>query len=467
MEFKHNWIIAFVLATASAHATGAQESHRRCQVEELADLQQTSMPGMQMPGCTEANKKAMRHDDDSMAMEPENFVQYILSHTGSGTSAQPVSTPIPMLMTMKDSWTLMFHANVFLLDEQQSSSTRGGDKFFSTSWFMPMAQRKLGQGVFTTRVMLSLEPATVTGRRYPLLLQQGETAFGVPIADGQHPHDFIMELAVLYDLKLSEKSLLSFYFAPTGDPAIGPAAYAHRASASENPVGTLGHHQEDSTHITDDVVTVGFTHGIARIEVSGFRGREPDEFRWDIDQGKIDSWSTRLTLEPGKNWSGQYSYARIASPEALFPSENQERMTASMMYNRPLRDGNWANTLLWGRTRILQDNSIFNSYAFESTARFRVRNYVWTRIESAERSNELILGENPLPPGLQEQPIGQVQAYTFGYDRDIALVPRLASAIGAQFTTYGVPERLKPIYGSHPVGVAVFVRLHPFCGRSK
>ena len=73
-----------------------------------------------------------------------------------------------MLMTMKGSWMLMFHANVFILDEQQSSP-RGGDKFFSTNWFMPMAQRKLGQGVFTTRVMLSLEPATAANIRTTLL----------------------------------------------------------------------------------------------------------------------------------------------------------------------------------------------------------------------------------------------------------------------------------------------------------
>jgi hypothetical protein len=206
---------------------------------------------------------------------------------------------------------------------------------------------------------------------------------------------------------------------------------------------------------------------MARIEASGFHGREPDEFRWDIDQGKIDSWSTRLTVEPGKNWSGQYSYARMTSPEALFPNENQERMTASIMYNRPFHDGNWANTLLWGRTRSLRDDSVSNSYLLESTVHFRARNYVWTRIESAERSNELILGENPLPPGFQERPIGQVQAYTVGFDRDIRLVRQLASAIGAQFTTYGVPVSLKPLYGTHPVGVAVFVRLRPFSGRAK
>jgi len=252
-----------------------------------------------------------------------------------------------------------------------------------------------------------------------------------------------------------------------GDPAIGPTAYPHRASAFENPVGTLGHHQEDSTHIADDVVTVGLTYRTMRIEASGFHGREPDEFRWDIDQGKIDSWSTRLTVQPGKNWSGQYSYGRIKSPEGLFPTEDQERMTASIMYNRPLQKGNWANTLLWGRTRSLEDDSIFNSYLLESTVRFQTRNYVWTRIENAGRSNELLIGENPLPPGFREAPIGHVQAYTFGYDHDFDVIPHLASAIGAQFTTYGVPDVLKPIYGSHPLSVAIFIRLRPFLGQER
>ena len=265
---------------------------------------------------------------------------------------------------------------------------------------MPMAERELGPGQLTLRGMFSLEPATVTSERYPLLFQQGETAYGIPIADGQHPHDFFMELAALYDLQLGKNQLLSFYVAPMGDPAIGPTAYPHRASASENPVGTLGHHQEDSTHIANDVVTVGYTKDFVRAEASGFHGREPDEHRWNIDQGKIDSWSTRLTVQPGQNWSGQFSYARIKSPEALFPDEDQARTTASVMYNRPVAHGNWASTLLWGRTRSLADDSKENSYLLESTLRFMDRNYAWTRIENAGRTNELLLGEQPLPGGI-------------------------------------------------------------------
>jgi hypothetical protein len=470
----------FCLGLLAAQQSGAQK-------------ESACMPGMQMPGCPDSpgsqaddtqvgagqspeqvsgdkGKSGMQMGRTGLmsmqGMQPQSFTQAIARHATSGTSMEPNSTATPMLMAKRGPWMFMFHANVFVLDQQQSSP-RGGDKFFSTNWLMPMAQRELGNGIFTIRAMVSLEPATVTGRRYPLLFQQGETAFGRPIADGQHPHDFIMEVAVLYDRKLSEKTLLSFYVAPMGDPALGPTAYPHRASAIENPVGTLGHHQEDSTHIAADVVTVGLTYRAARIEVSGFHGREPDEFRWDIDQGRIDSWSTRLTFQPGKNWSGQYSYGRIKSPEALVSSEDQERMTASIMYNRPLHDGNWASTILWGRTRSLEDNSIFNSYLLESTVRFRTRNYAWTRIENAERSNELIIGENPLPTGFSETPIGRVQAYTFGFDHDFDVIPHIASAIGVQFTTYVVPKALRPIYGPHPIGVAVFLRLRPFSGQER
>jgi hypothetical protein len=395
------------------------------------------------------------------SMESLTFIDEILHHATSGTSAEPNSTPMPMMMTAHGPWMLMFHANVFITDEQQSSP-RGGDKFFSTNWFMPMAERHLGPGQLTVRAMFSLEPATITDRRYPLLFQQGETAFGVPIADGQHPHNFFMELAALYDWQLSKQTLLSFYVAPVGDPALGPTAYPHRASAMENPVGALGHHQEDSTHISDDVVTVGLTHGIVRIEASGFHGQEPGENKWNIHQGDIDSWSTRLTVQPGQNWSAQYSYGRLTSPEQLFPNENQARTTVSVMYNRPFKTGNLASTALWGRTRSIPDNSKENSYLLEATLNFLHRNYVWTRMENAGRSNELLIGENPLPPGFIESPLTHVQAYTFGYDREFNLVPHLASAIGSQFTVYGVGAPLQPIYGTDPIGVNVFVRLRPF-----
>ena len=108
------------------------------------------------------------------------------------------------------------------------------------------------------------------------------------------------------------------------------------------------------------------------------------------------------------------------------------------MYERPLRNGNWASTALWGRTRSLQDNSKENSYLLESTLRFATRNYVWTRMENAGRTNELLNGEKPLPPGFVEEPIGHVAAYTFGYDRDFEFDSACADGFwGADYVSMG------------------------------
>jgi hypothetical protein len=397
---------------------------------------------------------SMSHDHAS------SLIDAIELHGTSGTDVEPASTPHPMWMDERAGWQFMFHGNIFV-NELQQTGPRGGDKFFSTNWFMPMAQHQLGPGKFTARIMLSLEPASVTGRRYPELFQIGETAFGLPIVDGQHPHDFFMEIGAFYDWNLNEKNVLSFYAAPVGDPALGPVAYPHRTSASEDPIAVLGHHMQDSTHIADEVVTVGYAYSIARIEFSGFHGREPNENRWEIQAGAIDSWSARLTLNPTRNWSGQFSLGTLHSPEALDPTDDQRRMTASITYNRPFDRGNWASSLVWGRTRSLSNGGVLNSYLLESTLHFLSRNAVWGRIENVDRTNLLLIGENPLPPGFEEAFLARVQAYTAGYDREIPVLPHFSTAIGGQATFYGKPAFLDPIYGQHPMGYLVFVRFRP------
>jgi hypothetical protein len=394
----------------------------------------------------------------AMKMPSASLIEMLQMHSGSGTDAEPNSTPFEMWMARKGNWTFMFHGVAFV-NEIQQSGPRGADRFFSTNWFMPMAQRKLGRGTLTLRTMLSLEPATISARRYPELFQQGETAFGVPIVDGQHPHNFFMELAAIYDYKAGERTLLSLYAAPMGDPALGPPAYPHRESASEDPLAAVGHHLEDSTHIAADVITVGITYRDFRLEASGFHGREPGENRWSVNTGKIDSWAARGTINVRQNWSSQFSIGQLHSPEALAPDEDVRRMTASVIYNRPLAKGNWASMLLWGRNQSLQDGNVGNGYLLESTLKFLDRNAVWGRIENADRSNDLVLGENPEPAGFSERYFARVQAYTAGYDREVGHLPHLAVALGGQFEWYGVPEVLKPTYGSHPVGGVMFVRV--------
>ena len=54
---------------------------------------------------------------------------------------------------------------------------------------------------------------------------------------------------------------------------------------------------------------------------------------------------------------------------------------------------------LWGRNQSLNDGNVGNGYLLESTLHFLSRNYVWGRIENADRTNELLIGESYRHPG--------------------------------------------------------------------
>ena len=80
-------------------------------------------------------------------MNHQNFNRagMYLMNMSSGTAMNPYSWQMPMLMTQAGSWNLMFMGQAFLVDTQQSAP-RGGDKLYSTNWFMTSAIRSLGGG---------------------------------------------------------------------------------------------------------------------------------------------------------------------------------------------------------------------------------------------------------------------------------------------------------------------------------
>ena len=114
--------------------------------------------------------------DSGMSMGVDSFIEMLQLHDSSGTDADPNSTPVHMLGTEWHGWQWMLHGEAFLNDIQQSGP-RGADKLFSTNWLMSMAQRRQGKGLLTLRAMLSLEPATVSSRRYPESLPAGRNRF--------------------------------------------------------------------------------------------------------------------------------------------------------------------------------------------------------------------------------------------------------------------------------------------------
>jgi hypothetical protein len=328
------------------------------------------------------------------------------------------------------------------------------DKLWSTNWGMLGAVHTLGKGSIMLRSMLSLEPATVTDRRYPELFQTGETAYGIPIVDGQHPHNLVMELATQYARPIGS-SIGYAYYGLVGAPALGPTAYPHRASAAELPQAPLGHHWEDSTHIAYNVATIGVKKGMVRLEASGFYGQEPGENRWTMNLGPMNSWSARVTLAPSPSWVIEVSAGELHHPEASEPG-NQQRTVASAEYAR----GRNAFSLIWGRDYKTAENYAVNAVTAEGVLAFKKKNFVTGRFEWSQR-DELFSAD----PAVEDTFLAaghrwfDVAAYTAGYTRDIGNWHDAEIGLGANVSTYTVPGLIQPYYGAHPFGANIYLRV--------
>jgi hypothetical protein len=372
-------------------------------------------------------------------------------HNASGTGWQPGATAGHFWMKSIGAWDLMAHGVVFV-DYNQQGGPRGEGKAESVNSLMLMEQHKLWSGSILFREMFSAESLTAPHPGFPELFQTGETYHGQSLVDHQHPHNVFSELSFYYTRPINEKVSWEFYGALAGEPALGPVAFMHRASASELPMAPLSHHLQDSTHTSFGVITTGLVVDRFRIEGSVFNGREPDEKRYGIQFAALDSWSARLSAAPSRNWTAQYSYGRLERPEALEPG-SQRRQTASVEYVRPFAEGSWATSVVWGRVHKEVDNHNLNSYLLETTANFKLRNYAFSRMELVDK-DELFPG-NPLLPSFR------IGAYTFGGAHDVIQSRLWQLAVGADLTFYTKPPTLDSAYGKNPVSFQIFLRVRP------
>jgi len=372
-------------------------------------------------------------------------------HAGSGTSWQPASVPGYFWMTAGGHWDLMAHGVLFLTYNQQGGP-RGVGKAESVNVLMLMEQHKLGKGTLLLRQMFSAESLTSPHPGFPQLFQTGETYHGQPLVDHQHPHNVFAELSAYYSRPITEKISWLLYGGPSAEPALGPVTYIHRASAAELPAAPLSHHLQDSTHTSFGVVTTGVMIDRLKFEGSVFNGREPNEERWSIQLGALDSWSARAWVAPSRNWTAQYSYGRLLHPEAAEPG-NEKRQSASVEYNRPFAEGNWATSLIWGRKHKDETGTNLNSYLLESTVNFKRSNYAYTRLE--------LVDKDELFPQASVHPAYRIGAYTFGGVRDLVQSHSWQLGLGADITFNSKPAVLDSTYGANPVSFRIFLRVRP------
>ncbi|MEO5939094.1 MAG: hypothetical protein ABIQ43_08805 [Sphingomonas sp.] len=369
---------------------------------------------------------------------------------GSGTARNPGDDGMMRgLHLTADDWTLMLHGYAWGAYTDQSGP-RGDAQAFVMSMAMVEARRDLGSdATLTLRTMLSLDP--LTGKRgYPSLLATGETANGVtPLIDRQHPHDLFMELSARVDVPLGKGVSGFVYGGPVAEPALGPSAFMHRNSAKYLPLAPITHHWFDSTHITFGVITVGAYGDRWQIEGSAFRGREPDQDRWDIEAPRLDSWSVRATWNPSAYWSAQASYGRLESPEALEPGIDEARTTASVQYARggfSALAGFSAKNRLPGRT--------LTAWIGEANWNLGEHHSLFGRIENVANDE---LFPDPASP-FHDRPF-RVTRGELGYAYRLKLIGPIEAAIGGSGFVVGAPRVLDGAYGKSPVGWTGFVKL--------
>jgi hypothetical protein len=240
-----------------------------------------------------------------------------------------------------------------------------------------------------------------------------------------------------------------------GEPALGPVAYPQRLSASENPTAPLAHHNQDSTHIAADVLTAGWKYTIFEVEGSAFHGREPDENRWDIEQGSLDSWSGRFWVRPTPELSLQVSSGHLEHPEKIEPG-NQTRSTASVAWQKGFRGGFFAATLIAGRNLTPSGPEWGNT--LEWTWKFGGANFLYGRLESVDRDIYELTHKRQRPEGVPPNRTS-VQAATLGFVRNLPLVSEAETGLGLDATIYRFTHRLDAVYGAHPVSIHGFLRV--------
>ena len=350
-------------------------------------------------------------------------------------------------------WQFMQEGVVFGVFNHQGGP-RGVDEFKAPNWWMGMASKDVDASRLTLRAMVSLDPATAGKSGYAEIFQIGETLNGRPLVDRQHPHDFFMQLAAAWRMPLTTATSFTIGGGPAAEPALGPVAFMHRASAAEYPFATLSHHTFDSTHIAFGVITAAVDRGPWTVEGSVFNGREPDENRWNFDFAPLDSIAGRVWFRPGR-WQFQASMGRLKDPEAFEPGTVQ-RTTASAAWLAESGSRSTALTIGYGvnATSHGRRNAVFG----EATRRWG-GTAAFGRVESLQVETALLLDQRVPASDEAAERKDVVGAMTLGGIRDVTAWRQLTGGLGAAITFYVVPAALRQTHGRHPVSFQLFFRL--------
>lgn len=347
-------------------------------------------------------------------------------------------------------WQVMQDGVVYALFNNQGGP-RGDREFVLPNWWMGMAATDRGRHRVGFSGMLSLDALTVGRSGYSELFQAGEMLDGAPLVDRQHPHDFLMQLAASWRVSMGGTRALTVAGGPAGEPTLGPVAFMHRQSAAGLPFAPLGHHTFDATHISFGVVTASLDLGRVTVEGSAFNGREPDDARWDLDLGRLDSFAGRAWFRPTEGLEVQASTGRLRDAESAEAGDVQ-RTSVSLSWIRNGLDGFAAWTTGWGMNEAHGErrHGTFGEFTIE-----RGRAFVAGRVDVQQLELEKWLRANPAEP----HPSGTAVAFTVGGGRRVMARRGFDGVLAFQLTVNKSPEALRSTHGAAPVAGQIYFRL--------
>jgi len=370
-------------------------------------------------------------------------------------------------------WTWAADANVIAGFNYQNRRYFDFAAWESQNWLMGTARRTARRGQVSVLGMLSLEPLTigrdvyrvddgshVDGGGSPQLFQTGETYKGLPLMEYQHPHDLIMELGATYERPIGP---LTYEFGAdvVGSPTLGPTPFMHRESARSNPQVPLSHHLLDSTHSTPGVVRGAVRLSAWTLEASAFRGREPDEQRYELDRPRLDSWAARVGWHRG-GWDAQFSGGHLHQPEA-YSIYDQTRWTGSVGYTGALLARPIIVTAAYGR---MLEHTPYSPVSHGGLLEWEWRaSGTLTAYGRAEAVRKEVVGLHAHTKDTPPHPtyLSDVGALTLGAVQDLTVfgLNRFGRfGIGGDITVYSMSVDLQPIYGGSR-SFHAFVRWRP------
>lgn len=266
-----------------------------------------------------------------------------------------------------------------------------------------------------------------------------------------------MELSASISQPIGERASVFLYGGLPGEPAFGPGSFMHRESIMDSPEAPITHHWLDSQHITFGVLTGGLVLDRFKLEASRFNGREPDQYRWNIETGPLDSTALRASWNPTDDLALQVSWADLKEPEQLEPGVDQTRWSASGIYATTLSNGmRWASTLAWGRKSLEGEN--YDAFVAESS----LKTGLWTFFGRGEitENNELVEEDHEHEEEGHHGPAFTVGKLSAGAIRDFTLAPQVRLGVGGLLSVNFIPDGLEPYYGKkNPLGAMAFLRL--------